>query len=318
MSLFKRLAYSLCLLVAPTLPISTLAQSIPTFQEADGLVVIEAESAPSYGDWEIDTTIQGFSGDSYLHYKGNNLFNDPGFSKLEFKVAIVKPGKYRFQWRSRIAQGTSNTEHNDSWLRMNDASDFYAEKGNVRVYPKGTGKTPNPNGSSSRGWFKVYQNNRGAWSWQTRTSDHDPHDIYVEFDTAGVYSLEIAGRSKGHAIDRLVLFHSDLSSVFATSSARPESERVQTVSIRAIPFQPLTIWPTLADDRLYIKLPALSANSQRGGIIINSFGQKLSSFTFSNNTTGELALPVDQLGKGIYFVQLRVDKVLFRGKFIKS
>ncbi|MEM1120948.1 MAG: hypothetical protein AAGJ18_10910 [Bacteroidota bacterium] len=273
------------LLVLPTLAV---AQTVPTYQEKEGLIVIEVESATELGEWQLDTTILGFLGDNYLIYQGNNLFNDPGFSVLNYQIAIEKAGRYRFQWRSRIAQGTSNTEHNDSWLRFNDASDFYGEKGDTRVYPKGTGKTPNPNGSTRGGWFKIYQNSRGDWTWQTRTSDNDPHNIFVEFDTAGVYSLEIAGRSKGHAIDRLVLYHSDVGRAFATSAVRPESDRVQTVSIRDIPFEKLNIRPTLAHEVVYINFPKKLKIGEYEGYILDAFGRRVQAFSI--NLQGKRAL----------------------------
>jgi hypothetical protein len=154
------------------LPISVSSQSIPIFEEASGLVVIEIAAVANPAGWEVDETITGYTGDNHLHYKGANYFNNPGNALITYNVAIVEAGKYRCQWGSRIAEGTSCTEHNDSWLRFNDASDFYGEKGGLEVYPKGTGKTSNPAGSSAAGWMKIYQNVRNKWIWQTRTSDN--------------------------------------------------------------------------------------------------------------------------------------------------
>ena len=75
------------------------------------------------------------------------------------------------------------------------------------VGPNGSGKTPNPAGSSKDGWFKIYRGGSDlSFKWQSSTSDNDGHDIYVEFDTAGVYTMEISARSSGHAIDQFVLF----------------------------------------------------------------------------------------------------------------
>ena len=64
-----------------------------------------------------------------------------------------------FLWKSSFRQGDNGTEHNDSWLRFPNASDFFGEKasnGSI-VYPNGSGKEPNPEGSSSDGWFKIYR-----------------------------------------------------------------------------------------------------------------------------------------------------------------
>ena len=59
----------------------------------------------------------------------------------------------------------------------------------------------------------------------TSTNDHDPFNIYVEFDSAGIYTVEISGRSDGHAIDRMVLYHSDIFAPYALNLSLPESPR---------------------------------------------------------------------------------------------
>lgn len=309
----------LCLLltIGGLLPISLIGQAIPTYQEDSGLVVIDIESATNYGLWKLDTTKVGFIGDSYLLYTGANYFNNPGNSLLTFEVKIEKTGRYRFQWHSLIAIGDSNTEHNDSWLRFKDADDFYGDKNGVRVYPRGVGKTPNPEGSSKDGWLKIYQNNREGWTWKTRTNDNDPHEIFVEFDTAGTYTLEVSGRSNGHAIDRIVLYHSEVNSATALNLNLAESERVRTVSVREIPFKDLTIRPTLAQNVIYFDLPASSNYDIFDGQIFNSFGQQVQSFSFRNNGGDAITLPIKELGKGNYFVQFRRGTVYYRGKFLK-
>jgi hypothetical protein len=52
-------------------------------------------------------------------------------------------------------------------------------------------------------------NKLGEWFWRSSTSDNDPHDIFAKFDVAGIYDIEISGRSKFHAIDQFVLFKTD-------------------------------------------------------------------------------------------------------------
>lgn len=306
------------ILITWIFPIVCFTQSPPRFQESGGLAIIEIESAPTYGSWELDTAILGHTGQGYLHYKGSNMYNTPGFSLLTFEIAIETTGRYRFQWHSRIAAGTSQSDHNDSWLRFHDASDFYGEKDGQRVYPKGTGKTPNPNGSSKNGWFKIYQNNLGNWTWATRTSDHDPHEIFVEFDTAGIYTLEISGRSNGHAINRLALYHSDVNASLALDLSRPESERIQNVSIHEIPVKPLTIRPTVASRMINIDLPSTLHAGQYEAQIINTLGQHLQSFSFLVNGNSEIGLPISHLGQGIYVVRFRRDAIMYQGKFMKQ
>ncbi|MEM9984598.1 MAG: hypothetical protein AAF804_05830 [Bacteroidota bacterium] len=293
------------------------AQSVPLYQESGGLVIIELESAVSYGLWELESSRPGFTGEGYLHYNGTNYYNQPGNSLLKFEIAIEKAGKYRFQWHSLIAVGQSNTEHNDSWLRFRDASDFYGEKEGQRVYPKGTGKSPNPEGSSADGWLKIYQNSLNNWTWATRTSDRDPHDIYVEFDTAGVYTLEISGRSTGHAINRLALYHSDVSSTLALNLNQPESSSNRTTHIKRIPVQALTIRPTLAGEIIYVDLPSSAQPSTYEGHVLDGLGRSIQSISFPQGST-ELSIPVSHLTPGLYVMRLKKGSVYFQGRFIKQ
>ena len=199
------------------------AENCPaSFVEHNGLVVIEAESGNNDGGWSKKSSAAGYTGNGYLEWTGSNQFNNAGLGTISYQIYIGKTGTYRFQWRNRIVQGSDNTEHNDTWLRFVDASDFYGQKGSSKVYPKGSGKSPNPNGASVDGWFKIYTNSSG-WNWQTTTSDHDRHDIYVSFDSPGVYTLQVSGRSYGHAIDRMVLSHSSVSHSAAQNTSLSET-----------------------------------------------------------------------------------------------
>jgi hypothetical protein len=105
-----------------------------------------------------------------------------------------------------VGSGNDPTESNDSWLRFNDADEFFGRKadGSI-VYPKGSGLQPEPNGAGADGWFKVYSSGALDWKWSTRTSDNDAHVIFVTFDQPGTYTMEISARSEHHWIDRIVL-----------------------------------------------------------------------------------------------------------------
>ena len=54
-----------------------------------------------------------------------------------------------------------------------------------------------------------------------RTSDNDAHDIYADFNSAGVYTVLISGRSNDHLLDRFVLYKSGVSD--ATNTSNPET-----------------------------------------------------------------------------------------------
>lgn len=182
------------------------------FQETNALLMIEFEDGAfeTPNEWEFIEDDQ-VSGGTYVKWVGNDNFNAPGSGMVTFRLNIQNPGIYRFTWRSAVKKGDNGTEHNDSWLRFADADDFYGEKSNSKVYPKDTGKTPNPNGSSKEGWFKVYRSGNDLdFKWQARTSDNDAHNIYVEFESEGEYTMEVSGRSESHAIDQFVLFQEEV------------------------------------------------------------------------------------------------------------
>ena len=181
------------------------------YNEKDGLVRVDIENTSKVANgWSTENVITGFEGTGYLVWTGIDYFSTPGNGTIKFSIKINNAGTYQFVWSSRITKGTLTTEHNDSWLRIATASDFYGEKTpGDRVYPRGTGKTPNPEGSSSNGWFKVYMNKVGEWQWRSSTNDKDAYNVFAQFNTAGTYDIEISGRSNGHALDQFVMFKTD-------------------------------------------------------------------------------------------------------------
>lgn len=189
-------------------------------EEENGMVVVEAESLNIASGWVSKSSVNGYSGSGYIDWQGADSFNVPGKGTISAKIKINTPGTYLFQWRNKVGEGTNTTERNDSWLRFPDADDFFGKRGSSVVYPKGSGKSPNPKGASSDGWFKVFLGGTTNWTWASSTSDHDAHKIYVKFDSAGIYTMQISGRSKHHLIDRIVL---SANGVDATSLSIPET-----------------------------------------------------------------------------------------------
>lgn len=182
--------------------------------EKNGICAVEIESLQSIGGWSLEKEFSGYSGAGYFIYKGGDNLNTTGVSTLEYKVYITNPGIYRFQWYSKVGHGVNTTESNDSWLKIPDAKDFYGFRTSDQhiVRPGGVCSTGScPAGASLNGWFKIYSSGSNTdWTWSTRTSDSDAHNIFAKFDTAGIYTIQISGRSNYHAIDRFVLYKSDL------------------------------------------------------------------------------------------------------------
>ncbi|HDZ03932.1 hypothetical protein LCGC14_0198940 [marine sediment metagenome] len=200
------------------------------YQENNGLVVIEMENLTYGGNWTEETAEAGFTGSGYLDNSVDS-FGAPGNGIITTEVEITTPGIYRFQWYNKIGiigggPEDPTTEHNDAWLRFNDADDFYGSKNDdgtgSKVYPGGVGQTPVVNGASSDGWLKVYTNTI-AWNWNTQTSDNDAHKVFVQFDTPGTYTMEVSSRSNGHLIDRATLHNVNLNLTTSELFAAAES-----------------------------------------------------------------------------------------------
>ena len=181
------------------------------FVEKDGIVKVEFEDADFTGNWELKSNGSEISGEGYMSWKGAEYFNQPGNGKASYKIKIKNSGTYQFLWKSAVTLGNDGTEHNDTWLRFPDADNFFAEKGSSVVYPKGSGKSPHPEGASKDGWFKIYRSGNDLdFKWQAYTFDNNPHEVFVSFDEPGTYTMEISARSKGHGIDQFVLFQETL------------------------------------------------------------------------------------------------------------
>lgn len=194
------------------------------FTEDSGIVSIEFEN----NDFPEGWVLKSYSGSGYMQWEGSPQMNNPGVGTVVFPIYITRTGTYGFLWRSSFRKGSNGTEHNDSWLRFPDADDYFGQKsgGSSRVYPSGSGREPNPNGSSKDGWFKIYRSgNSNAFKWQAVTSDNDAHEIFVTFDEEGYYLLEVSARSDFHGIERLLLFHESLSRNEAIEAADTFSAR---------------------------------------------------------------------------------------------
>lgn len=191
------------------------------FNEKDGLLLVEFENAEFTEDWKLKSEGSTESEVTFMVWEGEQSLGNPGNGIATYKLKIENAGIYQFLWNSAVKIGDNGSDHNDTWLRFNDASDFYAQNGDGTsiVYPRDIGKTPNPEGASKDGWFKIYRSgNNLDFKWQSSTFDNNAHNVFVDFNEPGIYVMEISARSSGHAIDKFVLFNSSVSKSDATSS----------------------------------------------------------------------------------------------------
>lgn len=197
------------------------------FIENDYQIVVEAENVFDTNGWDVEQENNGYSGEGYLIWKDSPYLHSPGYGILEYKIVIKNTGTYIFKWHSKVGKGGSSTEHNDTWLRIPDADDFYGEKNGDIVHPHGICTNNCPNGSGSSGWFKIYSSGTTSWTWTAYTSDSDAHSIYARFDTPGIYTVQFAARSDYHCVDRFIMYQpTHVSSNEATSEDNPLSEQL--------------------------------------------------------------------------------------------
>lgn len=212
------------------------AQNI--YDEQESIVVVEIESRSINSSWTQGTSVLDGDTLTYFTAKANSLSN-PAVGTLNYRIQINNPGTYRFQWHSKVGVGTSATDSNDDWLKIL-ADDFYAKKnadkpqasaaGHI-VHPNPTSSNKKeeegyPNGNSKNGWFKVYSTGSAGtqpWKWKTFTSDSDPHAIYADFDSIGIYTVQISGRSAGHFLDRFVMYDESLYTESSATSLTREA-----------------------------------------------------------------------------------------------
>ena len=85
--------------------------------EEDGQVVVEVESAPATGSWDVSQSIPGYTGQSYYRWSGANQ-SQGGNGLLTYEIRIREAGNYQFMYRNRITTGNDGTEHNDTFVSM--------------------------------------------------------------------------------------------------------------------------------------------------------------------------------------------------------
>ncbi len=209
------------------------------FRAVDGIIAFEAESLPLNEDWKVRTQSNGFDGSGYMVWEGNAFNNIPTHGVIKIDIKIDEPGRYQFQWRSKIGMGSNTTEHNDAWVRFPGAADFYGLKGQpgaeIRRYPKpicddaaamaavtasaDVDTADCVRGSSKDGWIKVYSSGANDWKWSTFTSDNDASRVMAEFDSPGVYTFELAARADFFLIDRMVIHKEGISDAVAQAAS---------------------------------------------------------------------------------------------------
>ncbi|MEZ4701683.1 MAG: choice-of-anchor D domain-containing protein [Rhodothermales bacterium] len=168
------------------------------FIEADGLVVIEAESISGIDGWLTETSESGYAGNGYLRWNGANFFTDPGNGTIAYKVRIDTPGEYNMRLRLSHQGAPAGDQENDCWTRMDGGE-----------------------------WIKTFHPSNRIDEGFTFHSFHEPSSgefVNPRYTlSAGEHIFYISGRSKNVRIDRIHLYLDSVADPL--SIAHPESAR---------------------------------------------------------------------------------------------
>lgn len=169
---------------------------VPPASVADsGCVSIEIEDFELAGSWRLgyDSRV---SGGTFVTWEGlaPEAENTVPVDVIELPFTIDTPGTYRFVWAMRQPFEFGDESADSSWVNVPDAARF----GSI-------------DGGSYGGFVPIFGRARGEFDWSaTADVDGAQSEVSIVFDAAGVYTMQLAGRSHGHEIDRIVLFHDGL------------------------------------------------------------------------------------------------------------
>ncbi|UXP32064.1 hypothetical protein N6H18_17110 [Reichenbachiella agarivorans] len=179
------------------LNLSLSDQEPKLFVERGGVLLIEAEETELRGDWRV---VQSFdeqaAGEGHLEFVGDNSYGiAANQNTLRYTVQVTNPGLYQVKWKSRNGKEAERfDERNDSWLRVN-ADAFLGTQRGLQT---------DLTGDFAKMWVQDLQ----SWSWDCYGEHHGVNgmQLYAEFEEAGIYTIEVCGRSQYHPIDQILLF----------------------------------------------------------------------------------------------------------------
>ncbi|MEM9420234.1 MAG: hypothetical protein AAGA25_14440 [Planctomycetota bacterium] len=151
------------------------------------LIVVEAERMDIGSGWEIKKDKLASEG-YYVTYTANNSYQKVTGHRLKAKIKIKEPGRYTVKMSMRQPDGVKGDHANDMWINFPDAKQF------------GHGEIT--------GFNKFVNRSKGTFDTNgTVEVKHKHAALVVEFPKPGVYEIEIAGRSQGFQLDRLIFYN---------------------------------------------------------------------------------------------------------------
>lgn len=164
-------------------PFFPAVAQVPVWKQNKGVIVIEAERALHYSPssaWVHENVLPGFHGEGYVVWRGQpdwgpeerpyDSISDPS-RILAYRINIVTPGTYKVKVLNRHLKKDGD---NDVWVSVNAGP-----------------------------WGKTYD-------WQVDEWSVDERGKWALYQLQkGIYTIEIAGRSSGFCIDRILIYRND-------------------------------------------------------------------------------------------------------------
>ena len=194
-------------------PIADAPQPSGGYVEKNGLVVMEAENTPSHLDlWQQLTEVDGYTGDGYIQFNGNEVTNGPATSPLTYQFTVNTAGNYYLHLRcARETIGDRTDVANDAFIRLE--GDFES----------GAAETPLNYLTTDSKYFGG-ADNRFVWATGNRLDrDHAKWPVVYNLKAGETYTFTMSGRSKLFKVDRIVFRHESVTKQVAESINNEET-----------------------------------------------------------------------------------------------
>ena len=195
------------------------------FVEQDGVVVFEAQSTTSdLGEWLVDTSVSGYTGDSYLEFNGNSIVNGPPNSPLEYTFTVNEGGLYHLHMhvaRETAPDGRTDLS-NDAYVRLD---------GDYTAGPNpGNSHDDNATLSVLSSDTKFFGGNHNQFVWATGNrldvgGHNNKRRAVYNLKAGETYTFVMHGRSKLFKVNRVVFRHESVSAAEATNLSLVETRR---------------------------------------------------------------------------------------------
>lgn len=257
------------------------------WQMQDGVVVIEVENVEdnntAEGYWQpVADSLKGYTGSgAFVWQNTGNMYKDPlvidapktdGNYKLTYQIFVPDSGEYVAKVRNyhQLEDGD-----NDVWFNYNKT-----------IYQK------------------LWDHDPGQWTWSEARANIKTYQPFPL--NAGINTINICGRSKGFAIDRIAIFKKGTPEEQWSSPDLPESPLVEADADQEPPAVPAAI--SIAEEQLsavLINWSPATDNHQVYGYEIFKNGDKIG-FTTDNKYYINQLQPNDE-------IELAVKSVDFSG-----